>query len=98
MKDRFRGYGNRSFASEDPIEGFPVSLNFLFRAVARPGFAKNQGAQTIWRDRDPLDPVRGLGALDDGLLAKSLEDFRLLTYPEILLALGFHAIGQEPRR
>jgi hypothetical protein len=43
----------------------------------------------------PIDTIR-FDALNNGLLAEDIQDGGLLTYPEVLLAARFHAIGQQP--
>ena len=83
-------------AQEDGGEGGAVAGELFFGAIARPGLADDEGAETVGVDGDAFDAIGGFDALDGGLFAEDFEEFGLLADPEILFAAHFHAGGEEP--
>ena len=60
----------------DCIQNVTVSRDLLFGAVRRFGALGNQIADPLRRGHDALDAVRGLSAMNDGVLPKCLEHLR----------------------
>jgi hypothetical protein len=85
-----------TLSREDPIQRRPISGQFLFGAISRPGLSDHKRAQAVRRDSDALDPIRRFGALDDGLFPQYIQDFRFLPDPEVLLSTCFHARAEKP--
>jgi hypothetical protein len=70
----------------DRLEHVAVTGDLLLRPILGDGLLGHQRLDPPPRGRDPLDPVRRLGALDDRDLPQRLEDLRRLPLEEVFLA------------
>jgi len=85
-------------AGMEEVEGEPVAPDLFLRTVARSGVLEHQRDQPVRRHGHPLDPVRGLDALDQSGVAEPGEQLRCLPNRERLPALGLRDVGQQPDR
>ena len=68
----------------DRAEHLAIARDLLLRAVRWTGAAGDEGADPIrWRNH-PLDPIGGLGALDDRVRPQRLQDLRGLLFEQRL--------------
>jgi hypothetical protein len=94
LSDNGRCYGDRSLARKDPVQSPAIASEFFLAAIPRPCLSQHNGPKPAGVDHDAFDPIPGLDALNDRLLAKNCEHLGFLPGPEILFAFRFHASSQ----
>jgi hypothetical protein len=82
----------------NPVQCTAIADDLLLGAVPRRRISEHERPQAISRNRHPLDPIRGLGALHDGKLAQRLEDLWRLVFVELLAAPGLGHRLDHPDR
>ena len=82
----------------DEMQGSTIPGDVLLRPVSRAGMAEHERAQPVWRDGDTFDAIRRFDALDHGHFAQGFQHLRGLPGIQLLLALGFGKIVEQPIR
>ena len=60
------------------FKSLTIARQLLFRPVSRPAMLKQDRLNPLPVDRNPFDPIRRLGTLDDRHLHQRLKDLRVL--------------------
>jgi hypothetical protein len=73
----------------DGVQHISITGDFLFGSICRSSAIRDEIANALTRCNNPLDPVRGLGALYQRALAQCLEHLRRLLLEQRLFAAVF---------
>ena len=82
----------------DEMQGSAIPGDVLLRPVFGAGMAEHERAQPVWRDGDAFDAIGRFDALDHGHFAQGFQHLRRLPGIQLLLALGFGKIVEQPIR
>src|SRR3990172_1210286 len=80
----------------DEVQSLTVPVDFLFWPVLGPCPTDNKRAEPRGSHCDPLDPVRGLNAMDQRSLAQRLQKLGRLPGVQVLPTLGLGDVRQKP--
>ena len=93
-----RGDGQCLRFGVDEIQRAAIARDFLLGTVFRTGVAEDERAQTVGSDGDAFDAVGRFDALDERHFAQGLQHLRRLAGVQLLLALGFGKVVEQPVR
>ena len=82
----------------DEMQGSAIPGDVLLGPVFGAGMAEHERAQPVWRDGDAFDAIGRFDALDHGHFAQGLQHLRRLSGIQLLLALGFGKVVEQPIR